>query len=207
MKFVYTPVKGGKTLADPIDIVDLAKTFAELGLVAIRYIESLKTWGKGKDVERYIKEINKIIANSRILVRSLISYRLLNLHTTQVSDECKDINVKYYLLEKQMLTPRVMATILKKDCDETINYFKQNLSRFRTDSLDQSQVLLVTSILTRISDLLTAARTNLDNCNFEHFLEDNINLSKECSSLRGETYFAIDKLGEEFGKIGEGHVE
>ena len=186
---------------DPVDVVLLAKTLVELGSFAIKCFEGLKSWGQGKKFKEYAKEVEKRILKVKMLIGSLISYRLLNLHITQISDDNNDTREKYYLLKEQTLTPFQASQILKRDIDGIINYYKQNLANFNTNTLDQSHASYIRGLIVRVGEALNTSRVNLENSNIGGFIKESIDLSRECCSIRGETYFAIDKVGYEFKKV------
>ena len=186
---------------DPVDVVILAKTLVEVGSFAIKCIEALKGWGRGKKIKEYTKEMERRISKINMLVGTLISYRLLNLHITQISDDNKDTRERYYLLKEQTLTPKKASQVLKREIDDIIDYYKQNLANFNTNTLDQSHASHIRDLIVRVGEALNTARVNLKNSNIGDFIEESIKLSRECCSLRGETYFAIDKLGGEFRRV------
>lgn len=185
----------------PIDILSLVKTLIDLGPVAIQYIGQLKRWGKGKEVEKYVRDLNDRVQKMKLLVTSLYAYRLLNLHITQVLDDMRVIPEKILYLKEREESARLCVTI-KKDLLRTTNYFRQNLNDFPMEHLDHSHATMIRDLLIRIGQLLSTAEANLSNQNLDQFIENDLSsLIKEGSSLRGQTFFAIDKIMQEFSRM------
>ncbi len=193
------PVTDGQS---SVDIVGLAKNLTDIGLYAITCIKSLKSLGKGKDVEKYIKEIDDKRARLKVLVASLVSYRLLNLYTTQLFDDTRDFFEKFYMMKEQNTRPKWICSSLEKELDGMIRYYKQNIAIFRTDSLDRSHASHIKDLIGRVGESLIAASTNLEDGKIKGAIDGHMKkLAKECISIRGETYFAIDRLADEFRNV------
>jgi len=135
---------------NPIEIIGLVKALIGLGPIAIQYIQKLKRRGKGKEVEGYIRDITDRIQKMKLLVVSLYAYRLLNLHTTEILDDIRDMPEKTLNLKALDMQNNQICAVIRKDLQRTTNFFRQNLNNFRMERLDYSHAAMMRYLISKI---------------------------------------------------------
>lgn len=188
---------------DDPEIFSLVEILVKIGPIALDYIKELRVWILNRSkVNKYKKDLEKKISQIRILGKVLRSYRSLNLHVTHIIDASQVLPKRILNLKRMGLTSSEICDLLQNDLNGLQNYFNQNLANFPTrTNLDGAHCSLIDDLIRRIGVAFSSASTNLQNENLPEFEASIISIVYEAVSIRGETFFASDKMAEEISRI------